>query len=86
MAAMQFPFYLVAALLVLPLLTSCASTPAPKAEAADAQSVQTSPWSLSSTPDKERVPWQHFKLPGKQPSQFDYVLEDGRHAIAAKAQ
>jgi Protein of unknown function (DUF3047) len=31
-------------------------------------------------------PWTHYKLPGKTPSQFEYALEDGRDAIAAKAQ
>lgn len=30
--------------------------------------------------------WEHFKLPGKKPSAFDAVVEEGRVAIAAKAQ
>ncbi|MFC6282651.1 MULTISPECIES: DUF3047 domain-containing protein [Polaromonas] len=32
------------------------------------------------------VVWEHFKLPGKRPSTFDFVLEDRRVAIAAHAQ
>ena len=45
-----------------------------------------SPWATASTAYKNAKAWVHFKLPGKNPSQFDYVLEDGRHAVAANAQ
>ena len=29
--------------------------------------------------------WQHRKFPGKQPTQYSYVWEDGRHAVRASA-
>ena len=83
---MQFAFYLVVTLLVLPLLTACASGSGANVEPADALSARITPWALSAASDKTPTLWQHFKLPGKKPSQFDYVLVDGRHAIAAKAQ
>ena len=45
-----------------------------------------SPWSVVSTGAINTGTWSHYKLPGKTPSQFDYVSEDGRDAISAKAQ
>ena len=44
------------------------------------------PWALASVGSLNARAWNHYKLPGKTPSQFDYVLEDGRNAISAKAQ
>ena len=43
-------------------------------------------WSpvLNSVPNKQH--WTHYKLPGKIPSQFKRVAEEGVQAIAAKAQ
>lgn len=29
--------------------------------------------------------WQHYKLPGKQPTQYNYAFLDGRHAVVASA-
>ena len=51
----------------------------------DSRAVQ-SPWALLSTSSTNAQAWTHYKLPGKTPSLFDYELEDGRDAIAAKAQ
>ena len=42
--------------------------------------------SSSSSSSSNAGAWTHYKLPGKTPSQFDYVLNDGRDAMAAKAQ
>lgn len=40
----------------------------------------------SSVPKTINVqPWSHYKLPGKVPSRFEYVLHDGRDAMAANA-
>ena len=48
---------------------------------------QIAPWvSASAQAAPSSLPWTHYQLPGKTPSQFEYVLEDGRAAIAAKAQ
>ena len=33
--------------------------------------------------DVDAAAWQHYKLPGKQPSQFSYVRKDGRDAMVA---
>lgn len=63
------------------LLAACSSPPLTP----DSRAVQ-SPWALSSVGSPNAQAWSHYKLPGKTPSQFDYVLEDGRDAIAAKAQ
>ena len=66
---------------VLLQLAACSSPPL----TADSRAAQ-SPWALSSIGSPNAQAWSHYKLPGKTPSQFDYVLEDGRDAIAAKAQ
>lgn len=52
---------------------------------ADRRAVQ-SPWALSSVGSANAQAWSHYKLPGKTPSRFEYVVEEGRDAIAAKAQ
>ena len=62
-------------------LAACSLVP----RALESRAVQ-SPWALSSTRSANAQAWSHYKLPGKTPSQFDYVLVDGRDAIAAKAQ
>lgn len=40
-------------------------------------------------PEVARTPatagWQHYKLPGKQPTHYNYAFIDGRHAVAASA-
>ena len=48
--------------------------------------VLQSPWALSSAGSPNAQGWSHYKLPGKAPSQFEYVVKEGRDAIAAKAQ
>lgn len=62
-------------------LGACSSPPL----ALDSRAVQ-SPWALASSGSTSAQAWSHYKLPGKTPSQFEYVLENGRDAIAAKAQ
>ena len=62
-------------------LAACSSPPlAPDSRAAQ------SPWALSSAGSPNAQAWSHYKLPGKTPSQFKYVVEEGRDAIAAHAQ
>ncbi len=53
--------------------------------AIDSSAIQ-SPWALSSVGSANPQAWSHYTLPGKTPSQFEYVVEDGRDAIAANAQ
>jgi len=62
-------------------LVACGSA----ALAPDSRAVQ-SPWALSSVGSANAQAWSHYKLPGKTPSRFEYVVEEGRDAIAAKAQ
>ena len=72
---------------IFPLLalSACASRlPAP-VEQQDTLNLRIAPWVAASGTAKPAA-WVHFKLPGKKPSQFDYALEDGRHAVAANAQ
>ena len=48
---------------------------------------QIAPWvSASAYAAPSSLPWTHYQLPGKTPSEFEYVVEDGRDAISAKAQ
>ncbi|MFI5447348.1 DUF3047 domain-containing protein [Polaromonas sp. UC242_47] len=44
------------------------------------------PWTLASGGNGDALAWQHYKLPGKQPSKFSYVRKDGRDAMAVHAQ
>jgi hypothetical protein len=63
------------------LLAACASSPAPPEIPVAA--LATTPWTLASNATTGAPSWRHYKLPGKQPSQFSYVHKDGRHAMAA---
>ena len=62
-------------------LAACGSLPF----SPDSRAVQ-SPWALKSNANAHAQAWSHYKLPGKTPSQFEYVLDEGRDAIVAKAQ
>ncbi len=63
------------------LLAACASTPpAPETPVA---ALAPTPWTLASSAAPGAPAWQHYKLPGKQPSRFSYVRKDGRDAMAA---
>ncbi|MDW5444125.1 DUF3047 domain-containing protein [Polaromonas sp. SM01] len=46
----------------------------------------STPWTLASAGTRDAPAWQHYKLPGKQPSEFSYVRKDGRDAMAVHAQ
>ncbi len=74
----------LAFLAVLQLAACSSLLPSSAALSEEAGSIST-PWSVASSGGRSVLPWQHFKLPGKQPSQFTYVHEDGRHAMAASA-
>ena len=73
-------------LLVAALLTGCASRQGASVDSRDELALRIAPWALASTSNVAPTAWQHFKLPGKKPSQFDYALVDNRNAIAASAQ
>jgi hypothetical protein len=68
------------------LLAGCASRLPTPVESGDDLALRITPWVLVAKDTSKPAVWQHFKLPGKRPSQFDYVLEGGRAAIAANAQ
>ena len=74
-------FVIIAVFAVVTQLIACSSTP----QASDSRAVQ-SRWAKPSLGSPDAQAWSHYKLPGKRPSQFDYVVEEGRDAIVAKAQ
>ncbi|HSV54063.1 MAG TPA: DUF3047 domain-containing protein [Burkholderiaceae bacterium] len=47
--------------------------------------MKASPWTVASTRSPSAQAWQHFKLPGKQSTQFQYQRMDGREAMEATA-
>jgi len=73
-------------LFVLQILTGCASRSPTVAESLEALNLRIAPWAGATDHGAQPAVWEHFKLPGKQPSKFDYAVEVGRSAIAANAQ
>ena len=70
----------------LPLvLAACASPTSSRVESQADLNSRIGPWVVTTDSPFKRAKWEHFKLPGKSPSQFDFTLEDGRNAIAARA-
>ena len=68
-------------------LAACSSlVPASDSDRTNLALPASSPWTLTSVGSEKPWAWQHFKLPGKRPSQFSYVHEEGRDAMAATAQ
>ncbi len=67
----------------LMLLAACASPTALPEEPVTGAGLATTPWTIASSAAPDSAAWQHYKLPGKQPSQFSYVRKDGRDAMAA---
>ena len=72
--------------LLLVLLAGCASRADTSAESADELALRLAPWVLASNIHSRPTAWEHFKLPSKKPSQFEFTLEEGRNAIVARAQ
>ena len=67
------------------LLAGCVAPPAVPEGPVAAAGLAATPWTIASGAAPEAPAWQHYKLPGKQPSQFSYVRKDGRHAMAARS-
>jgi hypothetical protein len=69
------------------LLAACAVVPRP-GDKADA-GVGANAWTLTSLQPGVALAalplWQHYRLPGKQASEFSYSRLDGRHAMAVQA-
>jgi hypothetical protein len=65
-------------------LVACSSLPSSQASP-NQEALGVSPWAKASMSSQEPAVWQHFKFPGKQPTQFSYVHEEGRDALAATA-
>lgn len=81
--AMRLNALRAAGALALALLAGCASmvpvaTPAVPIE----RSAWAGHWAEVAAPSR----WQHYRLPGKQATQFEYARKDGRDALAAKAE
>ncbi len=75
----------IAACALLFQLVACSSLPdTPAASTHDVPGISS--WANASMAAQGPAAWQHFSFPGKQPTQFRYVREDGREALAAKAQ
>ncbi|WP_229676210.1 DUF3047 domain-containing protein [Polaromonas eurypsychrophila] len=68
----------------LMLLAACASPP-DLPEGPATAGLAATPWTLASSAVPDGPAWQHYKLPGKQPSQFSYVRKDGRDAMSANS-
>ncbi len=82
---MHIPSWLTVCL-VVGQLVGCASMDVAHEDAAPAPSrwsaaSSSAPASASGAP----AHWEHFKLPGKRPTQFAYVQVDGRDAMAVTA-
>lgn len=70
--------------LLLPL-AACSSLAPGSAGPAGDTGLSPTPWTLPSSGSRSAPAWRHYKLPGKQPSQFSYVRKDGRDAMVASA-
>jgi hypothetical protein len=62
-------------------LAACSTSPSAPSES----SVSSTPWALASAGPKGLHEWQHFNLPGKKATQFNYTRKDGRDALAVMA-
>lgn len=69
--------------LVLALLAGCASVATVDAPVVAAES---SPWAGRWAQVVAGSRWQHYRLPGKQATQFEYARQDGRDTLAVKAE
>ncbi|MES2362007.1 MAG: DUF3047 domain-containing protein [Pseudomonadota bacterium] len=66
-------------------LAACSSMAPASADVADGAIPGTTPWARASVGSDHAAAWQHFRFPGKPSSQFSYVREGGRDAVAATA-
>jgi hypothetical protein len=64
------------------LLAACGSLP----PADVASPAESSAWVGRATDATAGARWHHYKLPGKQATQFEYARKDGRDALAVKAE
>ncbi len=71
------------ALTALLQLAACSSLAPLPSGGADEAGLSPTPWTLASSGSRNAPAWQHYKLPGKQASQFSYVRKDGRDVMAA---
>ena len=73
---------ILAGLAVATQLAGCATGPAgAHSEAA----LNPTPWAVASPGTSNAPDWQHYKLPGKPSSRFNYVRKDGRDAMLASS-
>jgi hypothetical protein len=73
---------------VLLQLAACATGPGGPGTPGAEAGLAATPWALASgaEPDSETPAWSHYKLPGKQASEFRYVRKDGRDAMVAHSE
>ncbi len=88
-ALFRFSLALLAALTLVLLAACAAPKPAPEsspqATPEHGSALVPSPWALASLAEPGATAWRHYRLPGKKPSEFKYLLLDGRSAMAAAA-
>lgn len=89
LAVLRFGLALLAALTLVLLAACAAPKPAPEsspqATPEHGSALVSSPWALASLAEPGATDWLHYRLPGKKPSEFKYLLLDGRSAMAAAA-
>ncbi len=64
-------------------LAACASPPIVSEGPTTQAGLAATPWTIASSATPDAPAWRHYRLPGKQASQFSYVRKDGRDAMAA---
>jgi hypothetical protein len=65
------------------VLAACSSMAPPAVDTSAGAALGPTPWTSASSGEGDAAAWQHYKLPGKQPSHFSYVRKDGRDAMSA---
>lgn len=71
----------VLALLTLMQLVGCSALLTAPGDSGADSAISSTPWAQALVSGNAPV-WRHYKLPGKQPSLFNYMRQDGRNAVA----
>lgn len=67
-------------------LTACTALPDASSASGAETGLASTPWAMASGADDDTQAWRHYKLPGKQASQFRYVRQDGRDAMVVHSE
>jgi hypothetical protein len=74
----------LAGLMAATMLAGCSALPVAVPD------IGSSPWAIASSrpggsPSAKASPWRHHTFPGKSPTRFNYMREDGRDVVAVMA-